>query len=321
MMQLERSHLWIMFAFFVICALLATSFSFAQLQYTATDTIAVASAKATALTESPTSNVVGKTFNRFVTIWCENTDYDMAFGDPNFAWIASQGILLNNYTAITHPSQPNYVASVGGSTHGITDDDFHRISNSSKTIVDLLDAKGISWSVYQEDMPFSGFEGSYHNQKTGNNDYERKHNPLMSYDIVTQDLNRLARSKNFTLFNSDLASNKLPQWMFITPNMTNDGHDTSVTVAGKWARSFLTPLLTNTNFMKKTLVLLTFDETASYTSNNQVFSVLLGDAVPATKKGTTDSTRYTHYSQMATVENNWGLSNLGLGDSTALPFF
>ena len=36
----------------------------------------------------------------------------------------------------------------------------------------------------------------------------------------------------------------------------NDGHDTSVTTAGKWARSFLTPLLSNVNFMKKTLVLL-----------------------------------------------------------------
>lgn len=38
--------------------------------------------------------------------------------------------------------------------------------------------------------------------------------------------------------------------------VANDGHDTSVTTAGKWARSFLTPLLSNTNFLKKTLVLL-----------------------------------------------------------------
>jgi hypothetical protein len=94
----------------------------------------------------------------------------------------------------------------------------------------------------------------------------------MSYDSVTSDLHRLAKSKNFTMFSKDLANNALPQWMFITPNMSkshslcrlrslltpqaNDGHDTSVTTAGKWARSFLTPLLSNTNFMKKTLVLL-----------------------------------------------------------------
>ena len=36
----------------------------------------------------------------------------------------------------------------------------------------------------------------------------------------------------------------------------NDGHDTSVTTAGAWARDFLTPLLTNSNFLNNTLVLL-----------------------------------------------------------------
>jgi hypothetical protein len=93
----------------------------------------------------------------------------------NLQWIASQGILLNNYFAITHPSQPNYVAAVGGSTHGVTGDSFARISSSSKTIVDLLEAKGVSWSEYEEDSPYSGFEGNYVNQKTGANDYVRKH--------------------------------------------------------------------------------------------------------------------------------------------------
>ena len=53
----------------------------AQTQYTSTGTAAVAKASATAKTESPTSNVVGNSFSRFVTIWCENTDYSMAAGD------------------------------------------------------------------------------------------------------------------------------------------------------------------------------------------------------------------------------------------------
>lgn len=44
--------------------------------------------------------------------------------------------------------------------------------------------------------------------------------PLMSYDSITSDVNRLAKCKNFTMFQKDLANNKLPQWMFITPNMS-----------------------------------------------------------------------------------------------------
>ncbi len=41
--------------------------------------------------------------------------------------------------------------------------------------MDLLEAKGVSWSVYGEDQPYSGFEGNWVNQKTGASDYVRKH--------------------------------------------------------------------------------------------------------------------------------------------------
>ncbi|KAK6222919.1 hypothetical protein LQW54_000730 [Pestalotiopsis sp. IQ-011] len=289
--------------------------------YTATATASVAAAQATALTLSPTSSVAGTNFDRFVQIFLENQDFDIAAGDPNLAYLATQGILLDNYYSITHPSQPNYIAAAGASTHGVVLDNPTRIGADIETIVDLLEAGGVSWSLYQEDMPYSGFEGDYVNQKTGANDYVRKHNPLMSYDSVTQDLNRLAKSKNFTLFNSDLAANTLPQWMFITPNMTNDGHDTDVSTAGNWARSFLTPLLDNDNFnTDKTLIVLTFDEAENYLLPNRVFTVLLGGAV-AGKEGTTDSTRYNHYSLTKTVEDNWSLGDLGENDVSAVPFF
>lgn len=64
-----------------------------------------------------------------------------------------------------------------------------------------------------------------------------------------------------------------------------------------------------------------FDETENYFSNNRVFSVLVGDAVPADLHGTTNDTAYNHYSIMATVENNWNLGNLGAHDADASTFF
>jgi hypothetical protein len=42
---------------------------------------AVDTEAATALTFSPTSNIRGKKFDRFVTIWLENQDYDIAAAD------------------------------------------------------------------------------------------------------------------------------------------------------------------------------------------------------------------------------------------------
>ncbi|KAF2721880.1 phosphoesterase-domain-containing protein [Polychaeton citri CBS 116435] len=287
---------------------------------TATSASDVYAAQATAPTTSKTSHVKGKAFQRFITIWLENTDYDKAAGDPNMDWLASKGLLLENYFGVTHPSQPNYVASIGGDHFGMDNDAFNQIAGNVSSVIDLLEDKHISWSSYQEHMPYTGYEGfSWVNQETKANDYVRKHNPPVIYDANTTP-ERLANQKNLTLFYEDLENKQLPQWAFITPNMTNDGHDTSVTVAGQFVRSFLEPLLDNEYFWRDTLVLVTFDETHTYTKGNRVFSVLLGGAVPSHRVGTTDSNYYDHYSEIASVESNWNLHTLGRWDVGANVF-
>lgn len=143
--------------------------------YTATAASDVYAAAATALTLHPTSNVQGQTFDRYVQIFLENQDYDIADGDANIQYLASLGVKLDNYYAITHPSQPNYVAALGGSTNGVSSDAFKQIDESVESMIDLLEAGGVSWSIYGEDMPFSGFEADWVNQDTGANMYVRKH--------------------------------------------------------------------------------------------------------------------------------------------------
>jgi hypothetical protein len=289
-------------------------------QNTQTSASDVHAAQATAKTAHPTSHVSGKVFQRFAVVWLENTDYDTAKGDPNLAWLAQQGILLSNYFGVTHPSEPNYVASIGGDNFGMDNDDFNQIPSNVSSIIDLLEARKISWSQYQEDMPYSGFEGfAWVNQQSHANDYVRKHNPAIIYDANTTP-ERLARNKNLTMFYDDLKTKRLPQWMFITPNMTSDGHDTSVTTAGNWTRDFMAPLLNDSTFMQDTLVLITFDENHTYTQQNRVVGILLGDVIPEELRGTTDSNFYDHYSEIATVEANWGLDTLGRWDVGANVF-
>jgi acid phosphatase len=242
----------------------------------------------------------------------------LAAADPNLQYLAKQGILLTNYYAVTHPSEPNYCAVVAGDNFGMDNDDFNAIPANISTVVDLLDTQGISWGEYQQDMPYAGFQGfNFSNQKTYANDYVRKHDPLILFDSVTSNATRLSLIKNFTSFNSDLAAKTLPQWSFITPNMTNDGHDTSVTVAASWTRSFIEPLLNNTYFMNNTLIVITFDEDETYTVGNKVYTLLLGGVIPDSLKGTTDDTFYNHYSMLSTVEVNWGLPSLGRWDCGA----
>ena len=103
--------------------------------------------------------------------------------------------------------------------------------------------------------------------------------------------------------------------------MVDDAHDTNIDFTAQWLQFWLLPLLNDTRFNDdRTLILLTFDENETYTAPNQVFALLLGGAVPASMHGTTDSTFYTHYSAMSTVQANWGLGSLGRGDTNALVY-
>lgn len=144
--------------------------------------------------------------------------------------------------------------------------------------------------------------------------------PLVSFQSVTTAPKRLNKLKPLTHFETDKAKLQVPQWVFVTPNMTSCGHDASITVAGNWLRSFLEPLMSNSHVWSRTLVLITFDESGSYALPNRVFSVLTGGAVPPSKVGTKDDSFYTHYSQLSTVQANWNLHTLGRFDVGANVF-
>lgn len=105
----------------------------------------------------------------------------------------------------------------------------------------------------------------------------------------------------------------------MSPNMSSDGHDTGLAYGVAWSRSFLTPLLSDQYFTNRTLILLTLDESATYTEPNKIASLLLGD-IPSNLKSSTDGTFYTHYSILSTLENNFELPNLGRYDVGANVF-
>lgn len=131
---------------------------------------------------------------------------------------------------------------------------------------------------------------------------------------------RLAKVQSLQDFHRAVASNSLPQYAHISPDMNNDGHDTGLAYAAKWSLAFLKPLLANDQFMKRTLVLLTYDESETYALPNRISSILLGGAIPNNLKGTKDDTLYTHYSILSTLQNNWELPNLGRYDVGANVF-
>ncbi len=62
-------------------------------------------------------------------------------------------------------------------------------------------------------------------------------------------------------FAADVAKGSAaPQYMYYVPNLKNDAHDTNVTYAEKDLYSIVDTMLGNAEFMKRTLILITFDE-------------------------------------------------------------
>ena len=121
------------------------------------------------------NNGPGKVFDRFVTIWLENEDFSTVTENADYQELSKQGILLTSYYALTHPSQPNYIASVGGDYFGLNNDDEARIPANVSTVVDLFDSKGITWKEYMESIPSAGYTGASTTNGSGHNAYARKH--------------------------------------------------------------------------------------------------------------------------------------------------
>lgn len=246
----------------------------------------------------------GKYFDRVFTIIFENHAEAEVIADPNFLKYRNMGKGLLNYFAVAHPSQPNYIALIGGSTRGCTGDSNINISGAS--LVDLMEAKKVSWKGYMENYPGSC------NTAASSGLYYRKHNPFISFDNVRNNATLCAKIVPAEpALDADLAAGTLPQYSFYTPNIQNDAHDTNITFGGKWLDSFLSTRLSK--FPPRTAIIVTWDED-DYTEANQVLTFMIGDML---KAGTTDNTKYDHYSMLATIEDNWALGNLGLNDKTA----
>jgi len=252
--------------------------------------------------------VAGQWFQHIVIIVFENRGKTESIADVNFAKYAAMGRTLTNYYAVTHPSQPNYIAMVAGDPLNVRSNSNVKLPQTS--LFNLMDAAGVTYKGYQE-----GYSGIC-NPVAFIKKYARKHNPLISFNYIRSDAARCARIVGAPQFDVDLNAGTLPSWSFFTPNQNNDGHDTNITFAGKWLDSFLAPRLSK--FPPKSLVAIVFDED-DRKEGNHVLAILLDPQGDVLTRGV-DNTLYSHYSLLRTVEDNWGLGSLGRRDSTASAF-
>jgi hypothetical protein len=265
-------------------------------------------------------------FDHVLIIVLENEIYGTAMSDTYLKKLAAEGVEFTDFRAETHPSYPNYLALMAGSTFGIhgllfgdsqrnfPDDQEHR------TIADLLD-----WRNYAEDYPTkpSPFLGDSSGR------YARKHVPFLSFVKIQKQSSKNIVSvdtrSNDNAFVTDVKNSRrspldkllykpLASYMFYSPNMDDDGHDTNVGTASTWLKNFLENWFPP-DARVGTLIVITFDESApKLEKTNHIYTLFLGDMV---KKGLKVPERHDHFDILRTIESNFGLPSLNSGDGNA----
>jgi len=251
-----------------------------------------------------------------VVIVEENKPASSVIGNPDAPFVnalAQAGAQAQQYSAVAHPSLPNYLALTSGTTAGITSDcnpPGGSCLDTGANLAEELDSAGHSWRMYAESMPAPC--------TTANTSrYAVKHNPFLYFPSVTNDAAYCAwHDVPYDRFASDLATTaSLPDFSFISPDLCNDMHDCSIATGDAWLRTNVPPILASPAFTtQRSLLVITFDEGDS--SDNVVVCILAG---PAARPHAVSAQPFTHYSLLRTIEREWGLPPLTANDAGAPP--
>jgi hypothetical protein len=220
---------------------------------------------------------------------------------PYFNSLASNSALLSRYGGVAHPSLPNYLALVSGSTHGVHDDCTGCVV-SGRSLVDTLARAHRSWKAYAEGLPRPGFTGASSGR------YVKRHVPFLYFRSVLSRPRRLRQVVPLRQLARDLESGSLPSFSLVVPDLCHDMHDCSVATGDRWLRHFLPPLLRSPQ-LGHSVVFVVFDEPP--------FTAPPGEAVPAlaagplVRPGSAYRRRTSHYGLLRTIEDAWGLPRLG----------
>jgi hypothetical protein len=239
--------------------------------------------------------------DHIVVVIFENKEAGNVLGSraaPTFNAYARRYANVTSYYGITHPSLPNYIALVSGSTHGITSDCTSCVV-TGRSLADTIEASRRTWKTYAEGLPAPGFLGP------GQGRYAKKHDPFAYFTNIAQSKERRSRIVPLPQLKRDLSAGGLPDFSLVVPDLCHSMHDCSVAVGDAWLRRTVTPLLGLPN----TAIFILFDEGSSNARG--------GGHTPALVVGTAvrPGSRYVrvtdHYGALRTIEQAWGLPFVG----------
>jgi hypothetical protein len=250
-------------------------------------------------------------YEHVVWIFFENHGYSQIVGSRSAPFLNRTLVkecgLATNYHAIGHPSLPNYIAA----TSGLSGAALAPFGNDCNAVgpcrigAPSIFAQAPSWGAYAEAMPRPcqhWFQGAY----------AASHNPATYYrslsDCELHDLGLRA-------LGGALATDTLPAFTFITPNLCHSMHSCGVGAGDAWLRRMVRKVTASPEYLGGTMaVFVTFDESNPGSGDDRVATVVVS---PSTVPGTRSHVYFTHYSLLRTAEELLGLDLLGRASHAA----
>jgi len=217
-----------------------------------------------------------------------------------------------------HPSIRNYLWLEAGTDFGITSNvtpfGFHQ--NTTNHLVAQLQAAGISWKTYQEDI--DGLRVPL----TDVNGYAVRHNPFMFFDDVTGTNNPdygygIYHVRPYSELASDLADGYTARYNFITPNLCDDGHEVCSPLFNRtaqsdaWLSTEIPRILSSSAYTNNGAVFITWDEGVG--NDGPIGLIALSPL--ARGGGYSNNIHYTHSSLLRSLQQIFHVGPL-LNDAT-----
>jgi acid phosphatase len=243
---------------------------------------------------------------------------------PYLNWLARRCGLASASYGITHPSLPNYLALVSGTTGGVVATCTPAACpQKAPTLFAQVRASGRQWKVYAESMTSNC-------QMTDTRLYAARHTGAPYYPAIATDCARNQVPMGTTTSGAlvtDLAAGALPAFSLVVPNMCNIQHDCPVNTGDRWLQTLMPRILGGADYRSgNTLVLLSYDEgfggtrgvncRATLERSCHIVTVAIAHSVP---RGLRTGVLFDHYAVLRATEDVLGLGRLGGAASSSVP--
>jgi hypothetical protein len=246
------------------------------------------------------------------TIVLENHDYAEIVGSANAPYINSliaMGGLATNYKDTLHPSLPNYLHMASGADQYFGVFDFDPVTAGlfpvdQPNLATQFETANIKWRSYQESMVTPCLLTA-----TSDGLYAPKHDPFLYFTDQQSNTARCADTNvDYSKFAADLAANTY-DYQWITPNLTDDGHDPStdpvaaLKVSDTWLSTEVPKILASEGFKNDGILFITWDEAEGRNGDDADKIPMINLSNRIKQAGMTSATAFTHSSYTATIED------------------